>query len=307
MLGKKHRCRKTLLPPSGLGCCSRRNSTSGSAVWVQSKTAPEQISKSVLRGQRHPCPQIHRREPPAQPCLLPSPSLPGLLICQGSSLRCRMQTVEPSSACCHGNVKHSHLPIPVPTIGQHPAQAAGFLGEGLCLPSHSSEVHPTSSSPPAQLQARAQHWLALLLVQGAAGAVTEGGAGVSKVVSLHFLSFTFRAFLFPFLALPSPVARQGFPLPSEVHQCRQKSGLCRATGGAWEDKMLSCTGEQFLFELRWEEVRAEPLAGRESNWAAASLPVLSPSSWLTGGFLQESPFPVCPKMQICPGQMQSIR
>lgn len=291
------------MPPSELGCCGHRNSTSGSAIW--GKTVPERISKLVLRGQRHPCPHPCRRRSPAQTCLSQSPSLPGLLICQGSSLRCRMRTVEPSSTGCHGDVKHCHLPIPLPAAGQH---GLGQVWGLTCLPSHSSGAHPTSSIPPVQAKARAQRWLASLPVQGATGTgeVGEGDARVSQVVSLHFPSFPFHAFLFPFLALPSSVAGPSL-LPSDVHQCRQEeSGLCRAMDGAQEDKMLSCTRKQFLFELRWEEARGKPSAGRESNWAAAhathafSLQLVNKE-----GFLQESPLLVCPKMQTRPGQMRS--
>lgn len=125
--GKKYGCRETPVPPLGLGHWSHRNSTSGLAVCVQGKTAPERISQLVLRGQTPPRPQPRRRGPPSQPCLSPSLSLPGLLICQGSSLRCGLCALEPSSAGCHGDAKHCHLPIPVPAVGQHGAQAAGLL------------------------------------------------------------------------------------------------------------------------------------------------------------------------------------
>lgn len=102
------------------------------------KTAPEQISKLVLRGQRHPCPQPRRKGLPAQSCVSLSLSLLGLLICQGSSLRCRMSKVKPSSASCRGNVKHCHLPIPAPAVGQCGAQAGGFswARSGTWLASH---------------------------------------------------------------------------------------------------------------------------------------------------------------------------
>lgn len=81
---------------------------------------------------------------------------------------------------------------------------------------------------------------------------------MSQVVSLHFPFFPFCTFLFPFLAFLSPVAGPAL-LPSDVHQHHQeKSGLCRAADGAWEDKMLSCIREQFLFELRGEETRCKP-------------------------------------------------
>lgn len=88
---------------------------------------------------------------------------------------------------------------------------------------------------------------------------------MSQVVSLNFPFLPFCAFLFPFLAFPSPVSGPTL-LPSDVHQHRQeKSGLCRAAEGAREDKMLSCTREQFLFELRGEETRGKPSTGRESS------------------------------------------
>lgn len=34
--------------------------------------------------------------------------------------------MEPSSVGCRGDAKRRHLPIPVPAVGQHGAQAAGF-------------------------------------------------------------------------------------------------------------------------------------------------------------------------------------
>lgn len=103
---------------------------------------------------------------------------------------------------------------------------------------------------------------------------------MSPVVSLHFPSFPLHTFLFPFLALPSPVAGPAM-LPSDVHQCCQEENkLCRAADGAQEDKTLSCTREQLLFELRRRKREA-------SHWledraaACRGSPVLSPSSRLT--------------------------
>ena len=69
---------------------------------------------------------------------------------------------------------------------------------------------------------------------------------------------------FPCFSLPlsSPSQPCGWTSSTPI---RRRSGLCRAMDGAQDDKMLSCTREQFLSELRSEEARGEPSPGRGSS------------------------------------------
>lgn len=126
---------------------------------------------------------------------------------------------------------------------------------------------------------------------------------MSPVVSLHFPSFPLHTFLFPFLALPSPVVGPA-PLLSDVDQCCQEENkLRRAADGAQEDKTLSCSREQLLFELRREEARGEPSAGRESSCLPRLIRAFSLQPVNKEGSLQECPLLVHPKMETRPGQM----
>ena len=87
----------------------------------------------------------------SQPITVPA----GLLICQGSSSRCGTRTVEPSSAGCHGDAKHGHLPIPVPAVGQHGAQAADFPWGRPGAPCASCRTPPGRIlHPPSQQRGR---------------------------------------------------------------------------------------------------------------------------------------------------------
>lgn len=91
---------------------------------------------------------------------------------------------------CHGDAKPCHLPIPVPAMGQHDAQAADFPW-GRFVP------------PIAHLWG------------------TSHITGVNQAVSLHFPSFLLHAFLFPFIALPSPAAGPALLPSGGLHQSQE--------------------------------------------------------------------------------------
>lgn len=79
---------------------------------------------------------------------------------------------------------------------------------------------------------------------------------MSQEVSLSFPSF--MLFSSPFLSFPALWLDQ-LRSHQMLHQsCQEEKELCRAMDGAQEDKTLSCTREQFLFELRRAEARNEP-------------------------------------------------
>lgn len=70
--------------------------------------------------------------------------------------------------------------------------------------------------------------------------------------------------------------------------------------------MHSRTRGQFLFELRWEEVRGELFSWkREQLGFCQPARAFSLQPVIKEGFLQEFPLFLCPKMQTCPGQRQS--
>lgn len=205
-----------------------RSSTSGSAVLAGDKTAPERISGGAQRAETLLSP-TPRRGPPAQPCL----SLPGFLISQSSSWRFGIGTAEPSPqvAMVMGGTATS-LRCPRGGTRRCPGSSSALGRFGTrCASWDSAGVRPPSSVPPSDTSQGS-------VLAGLAGAAVEreGDAGVSPVVSFHFPSFPFCAFLFSFLTLPRPVAGPA-PLPSDVHGWwQEESGACRAG-----DKSFSCT------------------------------------------------------------------
>lgn len=114
------------MPPLGLGHCGCRNSTSGSALWVGGKTAPEQISKLVLRGQTPLSPTPQEGTPSttlSHPVTVPAGviDLPRLIP--------EMQDACGGAVLCGLPWQCEALPPPhpcPPAVGQHCAQAAGF-------------------------------------------------------------------------------------------------------------------------------------------------------------------------------------